>query len=311
MSDNIKTQDFIKKAKEIHGDKYDYSLVDYTNCDTNIIIICKIHGQFKKQPRQHLSKSGCIKCLSDSKRKPINDFIIKANKIHNNKYDYSLVVYKDAKTKIIIICPIHGQFEQRADIHQSGSECQECAKETVRNKMRNEHDNIIIRLKEKYGNIHDYSLVNYIDMRHTIKIICQEHGVFEQRPDLYLDGHGCQKCASKPYSKKQITWLEYIAKRDNIYIQHAINDGEFKVGRYRVDGYCKETNTCYEFHGDLWHGNPKLYKPSNVNPINKITFSELYIKTLEKQLFIENQGYNLITIWENEWDTFIKNNKID
>lgn len=124
---------------------------------------------------------------------------------------------------------------------------------------------------------------------------------FNQMPTDHLKGAGCPKCCKKQHSKQQIEWLEYIAKRDNINIQHAMNDKEFKVGKYRVDGYCKETNTVYEFNGIFYHGHPKFFKPLKLNSVCKKTYGELYIATLEKQLFIENQGYNLVTIWEHEW----------
>ena len=88
-----------------------------------------------------------------------------------------------------------------------------------------------------------------------------------------------------------------------------MNDGEFRVGKYKIDGYCKETNTCYEFLGDLWHGNPSLYKHFDVNPVNKRYYGDLYISTLEKQVYIMNQGYIYISIWEDEWDEMVKNNQ--
>lgn len=71
--------------------------------------------------------------------------------------------------------------------------------------------------------------------------------------------------------KKQIAWLNYLSKQNNIHIQHAMNYGEYKIPntRYRVDGYCKETNTIYQFHGDFFHGNPKFYKSHDINPVNK------------------------------------------
>ena len=158
-----------------------------------------------------------------------------------------------------------------------------------------------------HGNIYDYSLVDYKNQKTTILINCKIHGIFEQIADNHLRGNGCLKCAKKSFSKKQIAWLEYISNKENIYIQHAMNNGEFKIGKYRVDGYCDEKNICYEFNGCFYHGCLKCHKPYNINEIIKKSFTELYIKTLEKQLFIEQQGFRLITIWEHEWDTLSKN----
>ena len=116
-------EEFIEESKLIHGDKYNYSLVEYKNKNTNIDIICQKHGVFKQLPKLHLKGCGCIACFYDSIRFSLDEFINLCNKIHNNKYDYSLVEYVNVKTKIKIICPIHGIFEQRANSHLSGQEC--------------------------------------------------------------------------------------------------------------------------------------------------------------------------------------------
>ena len=134
MNDNVinaKNNMFIEKAIKIHGDKYDYSKVNYTNCDTKIIIICKIHGEFLQIPAKHLSKSGCNECSyiqrGDLCRLTKEEFIEKAQKIHNDKYDYSKVNYINWKTHIIIICKIHGEFLQEPNSHLQGATCRKCS----------------------------------------------------------------------------------------------------------------------------------------------------------------------------------------
>ena len=99
-----------------------------------------------------------------------------------------------------------------------------------------------------------------------------------------------------------IDWLNFISKKDKITIQHALNQGEYKIPntRLKADGYCKETNTIYEFHGDYWHGNPFMYNANEETYFGK-TFGELYEKTLKKELIIKDNGFNLITIWESDW----------
>jgi G:T-mismatch repair DNA endonuclease (very short patch repair protein) len=101
------------------------------------------------------------------------------------------------------------------------------------------------------------------------------------------------------YSKSQIKWLTFL----NQSIQHAENGGEYCIPetKYKADGYCKENNTIYEFHGDFWHGNPTIYDKNEMNMIVKKTFGELYQRTLEKEKIIQNLGYNLVTMWENDW----------
>jgi len=103
---------FIDKSNIIHNNRYDYSLVEYINNKTKIKIICKEHGIFEQVPSEHLKGSGCAKCNYDKQKKNLYDFIIDSNKIHNNKYDYSLVEYIGANKKIKIICTEHEIFHQ-------------------------------------------------------------------------------------------------------------------------------------------------------------------------------------------------------
>ena len=110
------TEEFIKKAKEIHGNKYDYSKVEYKNTSTKVCIICPEHGEFWQTPNHHLQGHGCPKCKNEKIRKRhthnITIFIEKARKVHGDKYDYSKAEYINASTKVCIICPEHGEFWQ-------------------------------------------------------------------------------------------------------------------------------------------------------------------------------------------------------
>jgi very-short-patch-repair endonuclease len=116
---------FVNESKNRHDNFYEYNKTNYINSTTKIIVTCPIHGDFKIAPTHHLSGIGCNKCSNN--HVPTNEeFIIKANKIHRNKYDYSLIEYKNNKTKIKIICAIHGIFEQRPIHHLLGSGCQKC-----------------------------------------------------------------------------------------------------------------------------------------------------------------------------------------
>lgn len=121
------TQDeFIKKAKEIHGDRYNYERVNYKNNRSPIKIICSIHGEFYQAPYSHLSGAGCRKCFNDSHRLNKDIIIKKASFIHNNKYSYDLSKYTNSRNKIKIICNEHGLFEQRLDVHLAGVGCPLC-----------------------------------------------------------------------------------------------------------------------------------------------------------------------------------------
>lgn len=127
----LTTQEFIEKARKIHGDKYDYSKVNYINNHTNITIICSIHGEFDQLPLNHLKGEGCYECgrvrTGDSKRVSVEESIRKAKIIHGDFYDYSKVTYNKVADKVTIICPIHGKFEQTMNNHLRGQGCPKCS----------------------------------------------------------------------------------------------------------------------------------------------------------------------------------------
>ena len=107
---------------------------------------------------------------------------------------------------------------------------------------------------------------------------------------------------SETYSQKSISWLNYLSKRHGFKIQHALNGGEYRIDGMKVDGYCKETNTVYEFQGCFWHGCPKCYTGDKINPKNKIDMATLQKQTLEKNEKIQNAGCKLVEIYECELD---------
>lgn len=118
------------KCKNVHGNRYTYDNVEFINITTPVTITCKIHGDFKQQMRNHLKGSNCPKCANitknRSKRRSPKDFIDKCKSIHGTKYDYSLTKYNASSCKITIICPIHGNFTQRANEHLNGHGCRAC-----------------------------------------------------------------------------------------------------------------------------------------------------------------------------------------
>ncbi len=184
------------KAQSVHGTKkYDYSLVKYVKSNIKVRITCLAHGVFEQIPHNHLMGRGCPACGLDrrsaSQRMGLEDFTSKAQSIHGtNKYDYSLAEYINIQTKVKIICPKHGVFEQRPNTHLRCG-CPFCSHHSVQKaskffvqKAKSIHD----------GKGYDYSLAKYVNHYADVEIICPKHGVFKQSPRSHLVGHGCQKC---------------------------------------------------------------------------------------------------------------------
>lgn len=127
---------------------------------------------------------------------------------------------------------------------------------------------------------------------------------FAAPADILNKKSGCPQCARRPYSRKAIKWLDSLMKHQEYFIQHAENGGEYIVPgtRYKVDGFCKKTNTIYEFYGGKFHGNLKIFSPKDkCHPFEKdITAQELFERTIERENIIKSKGYNIITRWESE-----------
>ena len=132
----LTTEEFIVRAKAVHGDKYDYSEVEYVNNSSPVVIVCPEHGAFEQRPNNHFKGNGCPKCAraTQSARQAMSQevWIERAKRIHQNKYDYSKVAYVNNHTPIRIICPIHGEFMQTPASHIEGQGCPICGKSKIR-----------------------------------------------------------------------------------------------------------------------------------------------------------------------------------
>ena len=146
----------------------------------------------------------------------------------------------------------------------------------------------------------------HITLNKTILQISKELNISDVSVGNYLHKHEIEIRYTAGYSMKCIRWLESIIKQNNIFIQHAKNLGEYRIPgtRFSVDGYCHETNTVYEFHGDIFHGNPELFEDHETpNFYNReATAKELYINTIERENKIKELGYNLVIMWENDFN---------
>lgn len=129
------TEEFIQKAKAVHGDKYDYSKVEYVNNHTKVTIICPEHGEFPQNPNNHLQGNGCLMCArqrrADRDRQTTKWFVEKARQAHGDKFDYSKVKYINNHTPVIIGCPIHGEFQQTPANHLKGQGCPDCGRKKL------------------------------------------------------------------------------------------------------------------------------------------------------------------------------------
>jgi Zn finger protein HypA/HybF involved in hydrogenase expression len=318
---NRKTNEyFIEKSKQVHGDKYNYSLVEYTNIHNNVSILCKTHGLFEQTPGNHYLGHGCPDCgkevSSSKKRSNAEEFVEKAKLIHGDTYVYDKVNYTTFDIKVEIECGTHGVFLQTPGAHLKGQGCPPCGFIKISNNNSYDNETFIIKSALVHGGNYDYSEVDYKGCFEKVKIKCVSHDkYFYQAPHSHLQGTGCPICARAGFSKIANEWLNRIKSTVSPNLQ-TINSpkGEKRIvigdKIFLVDGYCNDRNTVYEFHGDFWHGNPSIYDHTDQHPVIKKTFGELFKRTLHKELLIRNAGYNYVCVWEYAFHRSILNGDV-
>lgn len=204
----LTTEEFITKAKKIHGDKYDYGLSDYKGSKKKIKIICPIHGEFEQLPNNHLNGAECYLCGVIKTHKCLlsnnEEFKQKANLKHNNQYDYSKVEYVNNKKEVCIICKKHGEFYVRPDNHLKGSGCPICYGTHLFTK-----EEFVEQAKQIHGNKYNYSKSDYINAKTKVCIICPEHGEFWQIPNAHINQkQGCPICKESTLEKEVMFLLD-------------------------------------------------------------------------------------------------------
>lgn len=292
---------FIEFSKEIHGDFYDYSGVDYINSRTPVKIICPLHGDFMKMPTLHTNRSsGCYECHIESLIKPqevkVNHFdkfdtayfISRASEVHENFYLYDGVNYKNNSTNVLITCPVHGDFKQKPSVHLNGSGCTECRKDILRKKYQKTNEEFETGARKIHGRRYDYSKVEYTSNKNKVEILCPDHGIFWQTPNNHLYAeYGCPTCADKASGGWGRSNGYYnTSKESNLYLIELRGDKEhfLKIGLSKnlknrhnqitsESGYSiEEVITCTGKANELFeaefeilnNGLFKKYKPKNV-----------------------------------------------
>lgn len=261
----MQLNDFINRGTIVHNGKYIYDLVEWKGYDTDVSIVCPIHGEFSQKPNDHLNGCGCKKCAnkytSSLFMDTLDNFIKKAKVVHGDKYIYTSVNYRGSKIDVDIICPKHGVFPQAPYHHLQGSGCPKCGngsslyeseiintiklyykeKITMTNK-----EEFIKKCKLIHGDKYDYKNVEITKMKDKIHIICPTHGEFTQRADAHLSGQGCPKCANERVGKRNASSFDKFAEKAR---QKHCDKYKYNNGVY-INNRTPLTITC-PIHGDF------------------------------------------------------------
>ena len=246
-------EQFISGAIKVHGDKYDYSKVNYINNRTKVLIGCAIHGDFEQTPHEHLTGCGCTSCYTDKRglirRKTDADFVTEANKIHNNYYVYDKVKYTTAFEPVIITCPIHGDFKQAPHNHLKGQGCPKCGIIKMGNSKRYTQNDCIKMLTDMYGDKYDFSKVVYRGNKTKVTVVCPKHGEFEIKPNDLFMGHGCKQCGVK-LNKSELQVLNLLKENfSGVEYQKTFDFLKSRTSSQTIDFYLNEYNVGIEYQG--------------------------------------------------------------
>lgn len=221
--ENMGFEGFLKEVKEIYGDTYDFSLVEWKGKTEPITVICPIHGEFITTPFKLINeRKGCPFCGRENRHRTTgrpytqDEIIEKFKEVHGDFYDYSKVVYKGINVKVEIICPIHGSFWQTPNAHLK-HDCPKCSK--VAKLDLNE---FLKRAYALYGDIYDYSLVHIdksTNYKNLITVICRKHGPFQVSIYNFLNQNStCPKCREEAaQEKRDRDFKEFLEKSQEIH----------------------------------------------------------------------------------------------
>jgi hypothetical protein len=229
---------FIKKSTEIHNNKYDYSLVNYSNNRTKIKIICPIHGIFKQTADKHSNrKHGCPSC-GKTKKITKEYFLSKTNELYGDLFKYPNLSFDNCHDKIEIECTKHGSFYNKLHIHLKTNSCIGCRKERRFNEYKKQCEII-------HNNKFDYTLTDFSITTNSVQITCTKHGLFEQLLHSHKSGIGCPKCST---SRGETSIINYLIKKEIIYFHQEVVT--YLNKKHIFDFYLPNYNLFIEYDGE-------------------------------------------------------------
>jgi hypothetical protein len=285
---------FSNKAISVHGNSYDYSNSIYVNYKTKVKIICPIHGEFEQTPINHIGhKKGCPSC-SGNKKHTIETFIDRSIKIHGEKYNYFNVEYINAHTKVKIICPIHGEFEQRPGDHLSGQGCPNCpiTSSLSEIELRDWIGQYIVIEKCDRSTIPPYELDIIIPSKN---IAIEHNGIYWHSEQMgkskkyHLNKY--LMCKEKGYRLIQIWENEWVQKKDIVksIILSALNIYEQKIHGRKCVISIVDNGSAQQF-----------YKENHIQGFKRGIHHGLYYNNLLVSVMTINISTNILERFANK-----------
>jgi hypothetical protein len=319
MPKKLTTEEWIARAKEKHGDKYDYSKSIYTGSQNKITVTCPEHGDFEVIAQMHVRRGdGCHKCASLAKSTKLRlsneEFINRLYNTFGDKYDYSKVRYTGNRGSVTLICPNHGEFNALVSTLSKGVGCLKCKEEE---RLRKFTDTYIQEFKKFHPEL-DYSKTVYTGWDTKVTITCPKHGDFEVLPGQFHKYVGCPKCSAEKHS-------EYTRKSLDDFLKDAkyVHGERYDYSKVNYAGsHTKICILCPE-HGEFWQtpashiqgeGCPSCSSSKGEGEICNVLLNEKIKFVREYTIQIPNEintsGRAHIDFYLPEHNTFIEYNGI-
>jgi len=301
MGKKITTEEFVRRAKEVHGDKYDYSKANYTSIRGKVEIVCKEHDSFMQSAQAHMNGHGCRKCGSEKiwkSRTRLNteEFIRRAKITHGDTYDYSLSECSGYKQYVDIICKIHKKFSQRNDHHIGGAGCRKCA-----NRYIPTTEEFIKKARGIHGDKYSYEKTEYKTAKDHVIISCKIHGDFLQKPDNHFH-YGCSDCGKDLMAEKSRMKTDEFVKRATKIHKNKYNYKLTKIKR-REDSVKIFCNKCERYFYQSWRAH--LRGSGCRSCAFKNTSIELFIENFLKKYNITHRKNDRTLLCGMELDFYL------
>lgn len=248
MTERHTKKKFIDNAQRVHGDVYDYTLVEYVDNRTPVTIVCRKHGEFRQTPNKHVSaRQGCPECArakrGTTQSLGLTGFLARAKAVHGDLYGYEQVAYTSMHEKVTIRCRKHGEFQQTPAQHISRRNgCPECGKiSSIKSRTRT-HEQFVELARKVHGNRYSYSE----PFGRMVTVICKEHGEFTQSAHGHLAGRGCPACGKESSAKSNTR-----DHKEFVYMAKKVHNGVYEYSTQYVNCTTKIRIECAK-HGSFF-----------------------------------------------------------
>lgn len=289
MGKKLTKEEFVKRSREKHGNKYDYSKTVYFGIHKKLLITCPFHGDFYQIGVNHTHNGhGCPECgldtISKKTRSTNSEFSQKARLIHGDRYKYDFVDYQGNKVPVKIFCKKHGIFKQRPNDHLMGSNCPTCSHPSKRSNTKE----FIEKSVRIHGDKYDYSRVKYVTAKRCVEIVCPHHGSFFQMPNSHLTGSGCSIC-SQSYGEETVNGI--LESLGVCYDREVTFDGCVYKNKLRFDFEIKHNgqSVLIEYDGEFHYIESRFRN-------SKRSLKENRKRDAVKDKFCKDSGIPLIRI---------------